>query len=77
VIGDVSLKDLRLRMDEHLMAVEEVLGGLDLYVQQLDSRVTRVERLLGIEPEGLALNGALADFQRLSVLVERLRGELK
>ena len=77
MIGDVSLKDLRLRMDEHLMAVEEVLGGLDLYVQQLDSRVTRVERLLGIEPEGLALNGALADFQRLSVLVERLRGELK
>ena len=43
MMGDVTLKDLRSRMEEHLMAVEEVLGGLDLYVQQLDARLVRIE----------------------------------
>ena len=76
MINGVSLGALRTRMDEHLMAVEEVLGGLDLYVQLIDARVARIEHALGIEAEGLSTQGALADLQRLSVLVAQMRREL-
>jgi hypothetical protein len=76
MINGVSLGDLRTRMDEHLMAVEEVLGGLDLYVQQIEIRVARIERALGIEAEGISTQGALADLQRLSMLVAQMRREL-
>jgi hypothetical protein len=76
MIDDITLGALRTRMDEHLMAVEEVLGGLDLYVQQIEGRVARIERALGIEAEGLSTQGALADLQRLSMLVAQMRREL-
>lgn len=76
MIGDVTLKDLRIRMDEHLMAVEEVLGGLDLYVQQLDQRLARIEDELGLDPDGLTAQGALARLQRLAALVDQMRKEL-
>lgn len=76
MIGDVTLKDLRIRMDEHLMAVEEVLGGLDLYVQQLDQRLARIEDELGLDPDGLTTQGALARLQRLAALVDQMRKEL-
>ena len=77
MMGDVTLKDLRSRMEEHLMAVEEVLGGLDLYVQQLDARLVRIEEALGLEPEGLTTQGALAQWQRLSVLVDQMRKDVR
>lgn len=73
MIDGMTLSALRTRMDEHLMAVEEVLGGLDLYVQQIEGRLERIERALGLEAEGISTQGALADLQRLSMLVERIR----
>lgn len=69
----MTLQDLRKQMEEHLLMVEEVLGGLDIYVQQLEGRVVRVEKALGLEPEGLATSGALAQLQRLVVEVQKLR----
>ncbi|WP_132999418.1 hypothetical protein [Luteimonas arsenica] len=77
MIGDVTLKDLRSRMDEHLMAVEEVLGGLDLYVQQLEGRLARIEGVLGLDPDGLTTQGALAQLHRLSAVVDQMRREVR
>jgi hypothetical protein len=64
-------------MDEHLLAVEEVLGGLDLYVQGLETRLARVEALLGVETDGLAMDGALAKVERLFALVGQMRNEVR
>lgn len=75
MIGDLTLEQLRTRMDEHLMAVEEVLGGLDLSIRQLESRLTHIEEILGLEPDGLSATGALADLSRLGVLIDRMRQE--
>lgn len=69
----MTLQDIRKQMEEHLLMVEEVLGGLDTYVQQLEGRLIRVEKALGLEREGLATNGALAQLQRLSVEMQKLR----
>ncbi|WPU55897.1 hypothetical protein SQW19_16455 [Stenotrophomonas acidaminiphila] len=77
MMGNVTLNDLRTRMEEHLMAVEEVLGGLDLYVQQLDARLGRVEEALGLDPDGLTTRGALAQLQRLAVLVDQMRKDAR
>ena len=74
-MGDVTLRDLRSRMDEHLLAVEEVLGGLDLYVQQVEARLAKVEQVLGLDPDGLRVDGALARLHRLSSLVDKMRNE--
>ena len=68
----MTLHDLRKQMEEHLLMVEEVLGGLDTYVQQLEGRVVRIEKVLGLEPEGLETAGALAQLQRLAVEVKKL-----
>lgn len=46
MLAEVTLKSVRTRMNEHLLAVEEVPGGLDLYVQQLERRLARVEGVL-------------------------------
>lgn len=43
----MSQTDLRTQMEQHLLMVEEVLGGLDQFVQGLERRITRIE-------EGLA-----------------------
>lgn len=69
----MTLQDIRKQMEEHLLMVEEVLGGLDIYVQQLEGRLIRVEKALGLEPEGLATTGALAQLQKLSVEMQKLR----
>lgn len=77
MIGDVTLKDLRSRMDEHLLAVEEVLGGLDLYVQQIEGRLARIEDVLGLDPDGMTTQGALAKLHRLSALVDHMRKDVR
>lgn len=69
----MTLQELRKQMEEHLLMVEEVLGGLDTYVQQLEGRLVRIENALGLESEGLTTEGALAQLQRLAVEVQRLR----
>ena len=43
----VTLQELRSQMEQHLLMVEEVLGGLDTFVQGLERRVTLIEEGLG------------------------------
>ena len=69
----VTQKDLRAQMEQHLLMVEEVLGGLDQFVQGLERRITRIEESLGLEPEGLSASGWVADLQRLKADVAQLR----
>ena len=69
----VTQKDLRAQMEQHLLMVEEVLGGLDQFVQGLERRITRIEEGLGLEPEGLSASGWVAAVQRLKVDVAQLR----
>ena len=69
----VTQKDLRAQMEQHLLMVKEVLGGLDQFVQGLERRITRIEEGLGLEPEGLSASGWVADVQRLKVEVAQLR----
>lgn len=69
----VTQKDLRAQMEQHLLMVEEVLGGLDQFVQGLERRITRIEESLGLEPDGLSASGWVADLQRLKADVAQLR----
>ncbi len=69
----VTQKELRAQMEQHLLMVEEVLGGLDQFVQGLERRVARIEEGLGLEPEGMSASGWVADLQRLKADVARLR----
>lgn len=69
----VTQKELRAQMQHHLLMVEEVLGGMDQFVQGLERRITRIEEALGLEPEGISASGWVADLQRLKVEVTKLR----
>jgi hypothetical protein len=69
----VSQKDLRAQMEQHLLMVEEVLGGLDQFSQALERRITRIEESLGLEPEGVSASGWVADLERLKADVAKLR----
>ena len=70
----VTQKDLRAQMEQHLLMVEEVLGGLDQFVQGLELRVNRIEEGLGLEPDGVSASGWVADLQRVKTELARLRG---
>lgn len=69
----MSQTDLRTQMEQHLLMVEEVLGGLDQFVQGLERRITRIEEGLGLEPEGIASTGWVADLQRVKAGLAQLR----
>lgn len=69
----VTQKELRAQMEQHLLMVEEVLGGLDQFVQGLERRITRVEEGLGLEPEGVSASGWVGELQRLKAEVSNLR----
>jgi hypothetical protein len=69
----VTQKELRAQMEQHLLMVEEVLGGLDQFVQGLERRITRVEEGLGLEPEGVSAAGWVGELQRLKAEVSKLR----
>ncbi len=69
----VTQKELRAQMEQHLLMVEEVLGGLDQFVQGLERRITRIEEGLGLEPEGTSASGWVADVLRLKAEMARLR----
>jgi hypothetical protein len=69
----VTQRDLRAQMEQHLLMVEEVLGGLDQFVQGLERRIARIEEGLGLEPEGVSASGWVADLQRLKAEVTKLR----
>lgn len=69
----VTQTDLRVQMEQHLLMVEEVLGGLDQFVQGLEQRITRIEEGLGLEPNGISATGWVADVQRAKAELARLR----
>jgi hypothetical protein len=69
----LTQKELRAQMEQHLLMVEEVLGGLDQFVQGLERRITRIEDGLGLEPEGVSASGWVAELQRLKAEVSKLR----
>ena len=73
MFSSVTQADLRAQMEQHLLMVEEVLGGLDQFVQGLERRITRIEECLGLEPEGLSASGWVADLQRLKAEIAQLR----
>ena len=69
----VTQKELRAQMEQHLLMVEEVLGGLDQFVQGLEQRISRIEEGLGLEPDGVSVTGWVADLQRTKSELARLR----
>lgn len=69
----VTQKELRAQMEQHLLMVEEVLGGLDQFVQGLERRITRIEEGLGLEPDGISASGWVADLQRVKAELTKLR----
>ena len=73
MFSSVTQADLRVQMEQHLLMVEEVLGGLDQFVQGLEQRITRIEEGLGLEPNGISATGWVADVQRAKAELARLR----
>ena len=73
MFSSMTQADLRAQMEQHLLMVEEVLGGLDQFVQGLELRITRIEEGLGLEPEGLSASGWVADLQRLKAELAQQR----
>ncbi len=75
MFSSVTQADLRAQMEQHLLMVEEVLGGLDQFVQGLERRITRIEEGLGLEPEGVSASGWVADLQRVRAELAQLRSQ--
>lgn len=73
MFSSVTQADLRAQMEQHLLMVEEVLGGFDQFVQGLGRRITRIEEGLGLEPEGVSASGWVADLQRVRAELAQLR----
>ncbi len=73
MFDSLTQKDLRAQMGQHLLMVEEVLGGLDQFVQGLERRITRIEEGLGLEPDGVSTTGWVADLQRVKADLAKLR----
>jgi hypothetical protein len=73
MLESVTQKDLRAQMEQHLLMVEEVLGGLDQFVQGLELRINRIEEGLGLEPNGVSTSGWVGDLQRVKAELTRLR----
>ena len=73
MLSSVTQVDLRAQMEQHLLMVEEVLGGIDQFVQGLERRITLIEEGLGLEPEGVSASGWVADLQRVKAELSQLR----
>lgn len=69
--------ELRSQIEQHLLMVEEVLGGMDTFIQRLEKRVSRIEEGLGIEPEGISASGWIADLQRVKAELSAIRNLVK
>ena len=74
---DLTMGDLRSQIEQHLLMVEEVLGGMDTFIQRLEKRVSRIEEGLGLEPEGLSASGWVADLQRVKTELASIRSLVK
>jgi hypothetical protein len=73
MFDSLTQKDLRAQMEQHLLMVEEVLGGLDQFAQRLEQRITRIEHGLGLEPDGISTSGWVGDLQRVKAELAKLR----
>lgn len=71
----VTQKELRGQMEQHLLMMEEVLGGLDQFVQGLDRRIAAIEEGLGIEADGISASGWVAELHRLRQDISLMRSE--
>jgi hypothetical protein len=74
---ELTMGDLRSQIEQHLLMVEEVLGGMDTFVQRLEKRVSRIEEGLGLEPEGVSASGWVADLQRVKTELASIRSLVK
>lgn len=70
----VTLDELKEQMEEHLLMVEEVLGGLDQFVQGLERRVSRIEDELGLASDAEQSNGWVAELKALKGELQKLQG---
>lgn len=73
MLDAITQGDLRQQMERHLLMVEEVLGGMDLFLKGLEHRVTRIEEELGLEPDGVSTTGLVADLQRIKYELTSIR----
>jgi len=74
---ELTMSQLRSQIEQHLLMVEEVLGGMDTFIQQLEKRVSRIEKGLGFEPEGISSVGWVADLQRAKTELSAIRKLVK
>ncbi len=74
---ELTMTELRSQIEQHLLMVEEVLGGMDTFIQRLEKRVSRIEEGLGLEPEGVSASGWVADLQRVKTELASLRSLVK
>jgi hypothetical protein len=74
---ELTMRQLRSHIEQHLLMVEEVLGGMDNFIQQLEKRVSRIEEGLGLEPEGISASGWVADLQRVKTELSSIRNLIK
>ena len=70
---DFTMDQLRPQIEQHLLMVEEVLGGMDLFILGLEKRVSRIEQGLGLEPDGISASGWVADLQRVKTEISAIR----
>lgn len=70
---ELTMSQLRSQIEQHLLMVEEVLGGMDTFIQRLEKRVSRIEEGLGLEPEGISASGWVADLQRVKAELSSIR----
>ena len=73
MFDELTMGELRSQIEQHLLMVEEVLGGMDTFIQRLEKRVSRIEEGLGLEPEGISASGWVADLQRVKSEVTAIR----
>lgn len=77
MFDELTMGQLRSQIEQHLLMVEEVLGGMDTFIQRLEKRVSRIEEGLGIEPEGISTSGWVADLQRVKTELSSIRNLVK
>lgn len=77
MFDELTMGQLRLQIEQHLLMVEEVMGGMDTFIQQLEKRISRIEDGLGIEPEGISASGWVADLQRIKMELSSIRNLAK
>lgn len=74
---ELTMSQLRSQIEQHLLMVEEVLGGMDTFIQQLEKRVSRIEEGLGLETEGISASGWVANLQRVKSELSAIRNAVK